>query len=342
MIVFDEPVLLRNSKTRTYRACLAVARTCEHRKILTATPVSNSLYDLFGLFKICDEFWFGVKSQVFEDKYVCFGGFRGTQIIGYKNQEDMLGRVRLGGFVKNKEECQDLPPEIFEEIRVEMTSQQQELYDKLKEEFVVDIQKAKAMRSGIIEPEKDEKIQIVVQNALTRAMRLQQITSGHIRDENKNLIELQSGKLDSLRDFFGTLGNQKAVIWSRFVPDVFAIHKLATECGLQPAMFYGGLNEEKRTEEKNRFQEDENCRIFVSQVKSGGFSIDLTAASIVAFYANWWSYDVRRQAIDRVRRPGSEKYDKITIIDFICPDTIDEDVMGALNSKMSLANWLLK
>ncbi len=68
----------------------------------------------------------------------------------------------------------------------------------------------------------------------------------------------------------------------------------------------GSVSSEKRFDLANQFQNDENTKIFIGNIKAAGVAIDLTAASHVAFVEIDWSASDIQQAIDRTHRIGQK------------------------------------
>lgn len=57
------------------------------------------------------------------------------------------------------------------------------------------------------------------------------------------------------------------------------------------------------------------------------------------YYSNSYDLEIRLQSEDRAHRIGQTK--SVTYIDLVSPDTIDEKVLDALRSKVSLAGKVL-
>ena len=75
---------------------------------------------------------------------------------------------------------------------------------------------------------------------------------------------------------------------------------------------------------------------------SGGIGINLVAASYAIFYSRSFSLEHDLQAEARNYRGGSERHTKITRIDIVARDTIDEHIQKALSDKQNISETLLK
>jgi SNF2 family DNA or RNA helicase len=77
----------------------------------------------------------------------------------------------------------------------------------------------------------------------------------------------------------------------------------------------------------------------VGQPKTGGYGITLTAANTVIYYSNSYDLEIRLQSEDRAHRIGQTN--KVTYVDIISPDTVDEKILKALKEKINLAQQVL-
>jgi SNF2 family DNA or RNA helicase len=84
---------------------------------------------------------------------------------------------------------------------------------------------------------------------------------------------------------------------------------------------------------------EDPLRFFVGQPKTGGYGITLTAANTVIYYSNSYDLEIRLQSEDRAHRIGQTN--KVTYVDIISPDTVDEKILKALKEKINLAQQVL-
>ena len=106
------------------------------------------------------------------------------------------------------------------------------------------------------------------------------------------------------------------------------------------ATYYGETRQDIRQETVDKFQDpDDPLRFFVGQPKTGGYGITLTAAKTVIYYSNSYDLEIRWQSEDRAHRISQDQ--KVTYIDFVAPDTIDEKILKALKEKIHLAGQVM-
>src|SRR5205085_5355004 len=85
-----------------------------------------------------------------------------------------------------------------------------------------------------------------------------------------------------------------------------------------------------------RFQEDDQCRLFLISLKAGGLGLNLTAAEYVFLLDPWWNPAVEAQAIDRSHRIGQSR--NVFAYRLIARDTVEEKILELQKSKRELAD----
>jgi SNF2 family DNA or RNA helicase len=80
-------------------------------------------------------------------------------------------------------------------------------------------------------------------------------------------------------------------------------------------------------------------RFFIGNTQTGGYGITLTAANTVVYFSNNYDLEKRLQSEDRAHRIGQTN--KVTYIDIVCKDTVDEKIVQALRNKLNLAQTVL-
>ena len=134
----------------------------------------------------------------------------------------------------------------------------------------------------------------------------------------------------------------KVIIWARFRKDIQDIVKaLQKQYGEGSAGAYYGSTEPKVRELLiDRFQSSsEACRFFVGNPQTAGFGLTLTAASNVIYYSNDFNLENRVQSEDRCHRIGQKN--KVTYIDLMTRNSIDQYIVKKLQSKIKIASKTL-
>jgi SNF2 family DNA or RNA helicase len=90
----------------------------------------------------------------------------------------------------------------------------------------------------------------------------------------------------------------------------------------------------------SRFQDKEDdLKYLVANPKTGGYGLTLTASHTVVYYSNSYDLEIRLQSEDRTHRIGQNN--KVTYVDFIAENTVDENIVKCLRSKIDIATEVL-
>ena len=206
---------------------------------------------------------------------------------------------------------------------IELEPKAMKMYQKIEKESYTELQ--------------DSEVSAV--NVLTKLLRLSQLTGGHLTDDDGDSNVVSTAKLAALEDIVDSMlaENKKLVIMARFVPEMNDIQEMLEKKGIGYAAVRGGVKD--RAEEIRRFQEDDDCMVFIGQIAAAGLGITLTAASTMVFYSMDYSMSNFEQAKARIHRV-SQKNDCLYIY-LIAKGTVDRKVLKSLRSKVDLAKLLV-
>lgn len=350
LLVVDESSMIKNPKAIRTKVLLDISVHAKYRRILTGTPVTQGPLDIFTQFTFLDDNILGTSSYyAFRNRYAAMremrlnqnGQQRSFQVVDhYINMDDLQRRIDPHSDRVTKAECLDLPEKLFQKRYVELSKEQRKLYDSLKKDFLVEF-KGKEMSAPL---------------ALTKIVRLQQIIGGFFQedqtieyDDELNPIISQAAKpipidktnprVESLVELLEETQG-KVIIWSRFRAEIAAIVKrIQEEFGKSSVVeYHGGVPNDIRSSNIQAFQTNPECRYFVGHVQAGGKGLTLHAATTVVYFSNNFSLEDRLQSEDRAHRIGQTK--NVTYVDFVAPNTLDEQVVDVLRSKKNVADLI--
>lgn len=321
LVAFDESQSLKGHTTLQSKAGYRVAMACPHRLILTGTPIHNSPLDCFGQFRVLSPDIFGVSYYSFRARYAVMGGFLNKQVLKYINMDTFKAKILKCSAVKTKEECLDLPPQLYETVYVDLIPEQQRMYKQLRDEFLATC-KDKVVTAPII---------------LTRLMRFSQITAGFYKDtEGVEHSYEKNPKQEWLVEWLKDHGH-KTVVFVRFIHELKSLELALHNCGINFTSVYGETKD--RVERVKQFNTRPELQVFIGQIDTAGQGINLQSASYCVFLSNNYSYGDREQAEGRIHRSG-QKAQNCTYIDVVARDSIDERVLKILKRKENLASIL--
>lgn len=340
-LVADESHRCKDIKARRTKLAIQLADQADLcRLILTGTPVLNSPMDLFSQYRIMDrgealgKNFFVFRASYFQDRNAYmpktryFPDWRPTE----EGMERLNKVIQRTASRVEKKDCLDLPPLVRKTIEVELSPEQRKLYDAMKTDFVAYLgDKA-----------------CVAQLAITKALRLQQIVSGHVPLEgeggDQTVRELTDTPREAaLRALLEEIApHHKVIVWTVFRHSYGVVRKVSTELGLPFVEVHGEVGPSAKQAAVNAFEKDPAVRVLIGHPGSGGIGVNLVAASYAIFYSRNFSLENDLQAEARNYRGGSHIHDKVTRIDIVAKDSIDETVFSALSAKSQMSVELLR
>lgn len=329
MCAVDESSRIKNWKAARTQTVVKIGGWADYRLLLTGTPVTQGLEDLFGQFLFLNANIIGCKNFfVFRNKYCVMGGFQGKKVLGYQFQDHLMDKVRPYVDYVTKDQCLDLPDKVYgEPILVRPTDEQKRVMTQMKTEFAME----------------DQGKEITVSTVLERTLRYQQVIGGTFPYEENGVYETtpisgRNPKLEATLEYIADLPNSaKAIIWARFVPEIqYIIDALRAEYGYESTVdFYGKTDDEARKENNRRIQEDPTCRFIVSNQTVGGYGQTWTTPNFAIYYSNTFSYEDRYQSESRPHRKGQVNHVTYQDIEMAVPQ--DRMILRAVRKKRNLA-----
>ena len=324
----DESTTIKHRTARRTKNVLKLGKMAKYRRVLTGTPVTQGPLDLWSQMNFLDEYILQNSFYAYRNAYCVIRRRRTSthsfdEVVGYQRLEELQEILKPYSFRVTKDECLDLPPKIRLKREIELNRDQKRLYHTLRKRAILELESEKLVTAPLI---------------ITRILRLQQILCGFIKsdDGTEEIIPGTNPRLEELLDVLEeTQGG--VIIWATFRRTIQMIYDaLAKKYGASKvATYYGETESEMRQEIVEKFQAGE-IKYFIGQPRTGGYGLTLTNAKTVIYFNNTYDMEVRLQSEDRAHRIGQK--DKVTYIDFVCPNTIDEKILETLSNKKKLAD----
>lgn len=323
-VIVDESSYIKgHDSNRTLRAT-KIAATARYRFILTGTPITQGVVDLYAQFKFLDTRILGYKSfHQFEANHLEYSDRYPGMIVRSHNTAWLAAKIAPYTYQITKKECLPLPEKIHTTRYFTMTLDQRSAYEQAKSEAFDDI------------ADDDDISSTVIFRLFTV---LQQIVCGfwNRRDpddwDDQQVIEFEHDRLKQLVATIAEIGDaEKVIIFAKYRRDVRAIaaalrQQHGESCA---ALFFGDLTPAERNEDLQRFRA--TARFFIATQDCGGHGLTLNESCKVIFYNNQFKFASRLQAEDRNHRIGQTR--DVTYIDLVCSDSIDERIQRCLAKK---------
>lgn len=327
MMVIDESHNIKSGTAQRTKSAWKLGELATYRRILTGTPISRNVADMWAQFKFLDERILGHRYFIsFRNHFCLMGGFEGRQIIGQKNIEELYQLIAPHSYRLTKKEALDLPEKIYIKRRYEMSEICAAHYQSLKNSFITQLDNGEIVDAN---------------NAITCLLRLQQVLCGFLpNEEGEAVTEFSNDRIQQMLEIIEQTEGQ-AVIWCRFTHDILRITKLLNEnYGKGSAVCYYGGNVKERDESVEKFL-NMGARFFVSNPSAGGTGLNLqkSGCQTVIYYSNNFNYITRAQSEDRTHRIGMKG--AVTYFDIVADKSIDGHILRNLRAKKSISELTL-
>jgi len=333
--VLDEAHRVKDPNAMQTRAIWNVFHgpTVEYRWALTGTPVANHPGDLWSIMHAVDPLTWPAKSA-FIDRYAQleYSHFGPMQIVGL-NQEhkEEFFKILDPHFRRmiKADVLKQLPDKVFMRRDVEMSPKQAKAYKDIAEQLVT------VLEDGTV---------LVANGNLAGATRLLQFASAYCEVDHGEtpddpatwLVSLtdspKSSKIDELMSIIEDNPGKPLVIAAEHRQLIDLAAARMTDAGIPFARVTGGISADERDAAVQAFQ-DGKIDYILFTYKAGGVGLNLTRADTMVRLQRSWSLIDNNQGVDRIHRIGSEVHEKVTIIDLVAADTIEETQLERLYEK---------
>ena len=330
LMAIDESTTIKNPKAKRTKNILSLSKLARYRRIMTGSPVTKNPLDLYTQCEFLDPFhlnfssYYAFRNRYAEMKTMHVSG-RSIQIVGgFRHLDELADSLKPFSYRVLKEDCLDLPDKVYMKREIQLTKEQDTLYQQMRKE-------ALATLNGKT---------VTTMTALTQLMRLHQITCGHFSADDGSVQEVKNNRLSELLDVLEEIEG-KAIIWAHYQHDVRNIFKLLEDKYGPGSVvhYYGKTLPEQRDYAIKNFKTNDKVRFFVGTPATGGYGITLVQANTVIYYSNGYDLEKRMQSEDRAHRIGQKK--KVTYVDIIAEDTVDKKIVKSLRKKINIASKVM-
>lgn len=322
MVVLDESTSFKNGQSKRFKAMKLVRRFCQKIVLLTGTPSSKGLMDLWAqVFLLDGGERLGQNITQFRARYFD-ANTHGGHFTDYKPKEDaesaVLKAISDICVSMKAEDYLELPQCIEHEIPVVLDEKAKKAYDKFERDLLLEIN--------------DEVIMAGTAAVLTG--KLLQFCSGAIYDENHIAQEVHSCKLDAYMELLERLNGEPCITFYGFQHDKERILERLQKTNLRVRAYQG-------TQDEDDWNAG-NVDVLLVHPASCAYGLNLQAGGrhIIWFTPNW-SFELNDQGKCRLWRQGSP-YDKVYVHYLIASGCVDEDVIAAIQKKQNTHDTVMQ
>lgn len=342
IIVCDESQRVKNHEAKTSKLVASICDLAKHRYLLTGTPILNSPADIFMQYRIMDGgITFGKNFYTFRAKYFVDmnDAFKGKAhyfpkwVPRYNTMSELNDRIKNKSLRVLAKDCIDLPELIVQDIPVTLSRQQEKMYEEMKQDFLTFLKDKEGNMNAV-----------VAELAVTKAMRMQQIVSGFVKDDSGNIHHLDDvPRLSVLEELLDDLTpNHKVIVWAVYHENYKAIAKLCDKIGVKYVELHGGVDNKQRIEAMDNFRNDDSIRVAIANQRAAGIGVNLIEARYAIYYSKGYSLEDQLQSETRNFRGGSSKlHSSVCRINLVAQGTIDQVINDALTNKLKVSQAII-
>lgn len=320
--IFDEAHYLKNRSAKRTKASHGLL--LKRRFLLTGSPVLNNVEELWGLLHMIDPGQFDSFWR-FVNRYALRGGFKGKEIVGIVNKEELNTIVGQYMVRRLKKDVLDLPDKQYITIRLELLPEQLKLYKQAVEDLMIDI-------PGNPDP-------MELENALTKMLRLKQIcgTTACLIDED------HSSKLDEAEEMVQEMidNGENVVVFTQFRDVQKAFVNRLLKRKLRVYQLHGDVKMEERQGVVKEWAAHTPAAM-VAMLQVAGVGLNMTAASKCIFLDKLYVPKLNEQAEDRLHRIGASTTQPIQIYELIMRNTVENRIESILRRKRKLFDSIVE
>jgi SNF2 family DNA or RNA helicase len=350
LAIADESSLFKNPKALRTNRAISLGAVSQYRMILNGTPIALGIHDLWAQYEFLDPNILGMGDYwAFKTRYVETGGYENKQIVGFKNVQELMDKVKPFSIeVRKKDVMKDLPEKVYKDIFIEATPEQRALFHQITKQGGVG---------------HEGQAQIKVDNTLERMLRLRQVTGGYLpemKPTGRTVVDKVSGeiipefetiikplaknpKFDALMTFVEEHhATSKFIIFSTFVHEIEDMaSRLGDKYGPRTVeTYYGKTPMDKRSEIEDRYCRDPQMRFFIANPVAAGKGLTLISGEndVMVYYSGTNAFIDRSQSEDRAHRIGQKN--SVVVCDLVVEKSVDEVIKASIEMKMDVDRYV--
>lgn len=349
LVVIDEMHKIKSVSSNSSRLAARIGNRVPRRIGLTGTVIPHSPLDVYAQWRFIDPKAFGrvqpdgtrrtATFARFKEDYAQMGGYMGHEVVGFKNLDRLEEIMAERSAVAIKSECLDLPETSDVIVPVNLSPKELKAYEDMRTRLQVEFREEDDSKADGAKSDGSA----TAMGRLTRAIRLRQITAGHIPDDEGQLREVGRSKAKTIASIVhDTLADEtRIVIFGAFRAELEAIAEEVERPGTTVLTITGDTPPEARLAMRQRFGAySEERLVIVAQIRTLSVAVnELVTAQNAIFASLPWQRDDIVQARDRLNRLGQRG--STTFWYALAPNTIDEVVYQVYQDRTDLEKALM-
>lgn len=314
MVVLDESTSFKNSQSKRFKAVKRVRRFIKKMVLLTGTPSSKGLIDLWAQVYLLDGGErLGPTLGAYRERYFDPDQRSRTQIFSYKAKDGAESTVLTAisdiCISMKAEDYLELPDFIQREIPVMLDAKAKKAYEKFERDLLLEV---------------DEEV-ITAGTAGVLVGKLLQFCNGAVYGSEGQAVPVHDCKLDAYMELLEQLDGEHCLTFYGYQHDRDRILERLAKTNLCVRVYKGAADEEAWNAGK--------VDVLLVHPASCAYGLNLQAGGQhVVWYGLNWSFELNDQGNCRLYRQGSP-YEKVFVHYLVVQDCEDEDVMMTIKDR---------
>lgn len=323
-LVIDELTSFKSAKSERFKA-MRIALPSVKRVIgLTGTPAPNGLVDLWAQMYCLDQGErLGKSISRYREAY--FETHKWNNIVvrcDVKKGADQVIRNKIADICLSMQakDYLQLPDMITYTAKVELSDKTMAAYAKFEKDKVLEFKTEHGQ----------EPANVLAQSAAALMNKLSQFANGAIYDEDMQVHEIHSEKVDRLAEIVEAANGNSVLVFYQYKHDVARI--TAKLKGYRMRQYQG----EKDLKDWNAGQID----VLLAHPASTAYGLNMQQGGhYIVWFGTGWNLEHYQQANARLHRQGQRH--PVTVYKLLCSGTVDERAAAALEGKKGVQQSLL-
>lgn len=303
LVVVDEAHYIQNKQAQRTKIVNDICKKIGKVWLLTGTPMTSRPMNYFNLLDLVDSpvayNWMAYVMRYCEGYQFRVGNRKVWNVTGASNLEELRDRTKPQVLRRLKEEILDLPEKIITPVYLHLKSRD---YEGLMGEYYNWYDNSTESSSLTVQFSKLMKVRMVM-----------------AQEKVKHTIELAENIVEQ---------GKKVIIFTNFTD---TLNQIKDHFGKSAVALDGSMSKVARQNSVDQFQENDNIKVFVGNLKAAGVGITLTAAEAAIMNDLSFVPSDHAQAEDRAYRYGQKS--NVSIFYPLFDNTIEGIIYDILTKK---------
>ena len=321
-VIIDESSSFKNHQAKRFKALKAVRSHIDRIVLLTGTPTSRGLMDLWAQIYLLDcGKRLGRNITAYREAFFVPDKRNRTTIFSYAPkdgaEETIYNAISDICVSMKAEDYLELPELVYNDIPVKLDTVAQKAYDRLERDTLLPV---------------DDTV-ITAGSAAVLRGKLLQLCNGAVYDEDKNVMQIHDCKIEALLETVEQLNGQHAIICYNFQHDKTRLLEALKATHLTVKVYEGKAEEDAWNAG--------DIDLLLVQPASCGYGLNLQEGGHhIIWFGLTDSLELYQQTNKRLHRQG-QSY-PVIVHHLLVQGGTDEDVIKSLGGKADVQDSLLE